>query len=134
MTKPIYRNVCLLLVFLSALPGLAQKSRPTKAPLPTAPATAVPPRLTQELQRLSDLSGGKVGFWATHLESGRTVAQNGQEPFPMASSYKVAIATQLLSRVDSNQLTLDQLIPLTNNDLHPGSGMLSDRFSWSTLR
>ena len=48
----------------------------------------------------------------------------------MASAYKVAIATQLLSRVDSGSVTLDQLIPITKNDLHPGSGMLSERFDW----
>ncbi|GAB3955254.1 class A beta-lactamase [Spirosoma harenae] len=90
----------------------------------------VPAKLEQELLRLSGLSGGKVGICAVHLESGKTVKQNGKEPFPMASSYKVAIATQLLTRVDSGSLNLDQLVTLTKNDLHPGSGMLTDRFNW----
>lgn len=109
--------------------AVAQKPKPANSPAQTT-AFAVPVRLEQELLRLSNLSGGKVGLCATHIESGKTITQNAKEPFPMASSYKVAIATQLLTRVDSGSLTLDQLVPISQNDLHPGSGMLSDRFSW----
>ncbi len=115
-------------LFLSLF-TFAQKAKTGKAVV-AQPAFTVPARLEQELLRLSTISGGKVGICATHIESGKTVTQNGKEPFPMASSYKVAIATQLLTRVDSGSVTLDQLIPITKNDLHPGSGMLSERFNW----
>jgi len=108
---------------------VAQKPK-TNKPAVLSTAFTVPARLSQELLRLSDRSGGKVGICAVHIESGKTIVQNGKDHFPMASSYKVAIATQLLTRVDSGSITLDQLIPLTKNDLHPGSGMISDRFNW----
>ncbi|MVM31315.1 class A beta-lactamase [Spirosoma sp. HMF4905] len=111
--------------------GIAQKPKLSKATAPApAPAFTVPVRLEQELFRLSNLSAGKVGICAVHLESGKTITQNGKDHFPMASSYKVAIATQLLSRVDSGSITLAQLVPILKTDFHPGSGMLSERFNW----
>lgn len=87
-------------------------------------------RLRTELARLSDLSGGKLGVTAIHLETGKTISQNGSEAFPMASSYKIPIAVQLLSRVDSGKLNLEQLIPFQYRDLHIGSGMIAERFDW----
>lgn len=121
----------LLAIALSCcgLLAVAQKPKASKVAA-LQPAFVVPVRLEQELLRLSAISGGKVGICATHIESGKTIVQNGKERFPMASAYKVAIATQLLSRVDSGSITLDQLVAITKNDLHPGSGMLTERFDW----
>ncbi|GAB4020400.1 class A beta-lactamase [Spirosoma migulaei] len=117
-------------IFCTVL-AIAQKPKANKTATPTpAPAFTVPVRLEQELLRLSNLSAGKVGICAVHLESGKTITQNGKDHFPMASSYKVAIATQLLTRVDSGSLSLAQLVPIVKTDFHPGSGMLSDRFNW----
>ena len=50
---------------------------------------------------------------------------NADEPFPMASTYKVPIAVQLLTRVDSGTVRLDSMIALKPSDLHPGSGTLT---------
>ncbi len=87
-------------------------------------------RIEKEIARLSSLSGGVLGVSAIHIESGKRLAQNGSTRFPMASSYKVPIAIQLLTKVDSGKYTLDQLIEISKADLHPGSGMLSERFNW----
>ncbi|AKD56419.1 class A beta-lactamase [Spirosoma radiotolerans] len=124
-----YTKLLVITALFWANLSVAQKQKATKLAEPTA-AFTVPVRLSQELMRLSDMSGGKVGICATHIETGKTITQNGKEGFPMASSYKVAIATQLLTRVDSGSLTLAQLVPITKSDFHPGSGMLSDRFNW----
>lgn len=126
MTTRLFKRISLALLLSTS----AVVAQPDKAPTMSLLPSAGTARLEQELLRLSNLSGGKVGIWATHIESGSTISQNGKEPFPMASAYKVAIATQLLTRVDSGSLALDQLITLTRNDLHPGSGMLSERFNW----
>jgi len=83
-------------------------------------------RLQQEIERLAPLAGGSVGVAAVHLESGREVYFNRGERFPMASTYKVPIAVQLLTRVDRGEVRLDSLIALTPADLHPGSGTLTD--------
>ena len=98
---------------------------------PTAPSTARDPmlsRLEAEITRLAAIAGGKVGVAAVHLETGREVVLNRGEPFPMASTYKVPIAVQLLSRVDSGALRLDSMITLRPSDLHPGSGTLTQLF------
>ena len=86
-------------------------------------------RLQREVARLSAVSGGTVGVTAIHLETGRRVSQNGTDRFPMASSFKVPIAVQLLTRVDKGEVKLDQMIDIKESDLHPGSGTLSDLFN-----
>jgi beta-lactamase class A len=82
-------------------------------------------RLQAEVARLAKISDGVVGMSALHVESNRRFQFHGEERFPMASSYKVPIAVQLLARVDRGELRLDQMVTLEAHDLHPGSGMLS---------
>lgn len=83
-------------------------------------------RLAREIERLAGESGGVMGVGALHLESGRSVILNGSQRFPMASSYKVPIAVQLLTLVDQGRVRLDSLITIRPGDIHPGSGMLSE--------
>jgi beta-lactamase class A len=95
----------------------------------SSPATdPLLPRLEAEITRLTAIAGGKVGVAAVHLETGREVVLNRGEPFPMASTYKVPIAVQLLTRVDSGALRLDSMVTLRPSDLHPGSGTLTQLF------
>jgi beta-lactamase class A len=86
-------------------------------------------RLEREIARLAKVSGGVVGVTAIHLETGRRVSMNGTDRFPMASTFKVPIAVQLLTRVDRGELKLDQMIDIKQSDLHPGSGTLADLFN-----
>src|SRR6185369_10556649 len=86
-------------------------------------------RLEREIARLSKVSGGVVGVTAIHLETGRRVSMNGSDRFPMASTFKVPIAVQLLTRVDKGVVKLDQMIEINQSDLHPGSGTLMDLFN-----
>jgi N-acyl-D-amino-acid deacylase len=85
--------------------------------------------LEREVARLAEGGGGPVGVSAVHLETGRRVSLRGDESFPMASTYKVPIAVQLLARVDAGELSLDQTLTLRPRDLHPGSGTLSELFT-----
>jgi beta-lactamase class A len=87
------------------------------------------PRLEREVARLSKVAGGIVGACAIHLETGRRISLNGGERFPMASSYKVPIAVQLLTRVDKGEIKLDEMIEIKPSDLHPGSGTLTSLFN-----
>ena len=86
-------------------------------------------RLEREIARLGNVSGGVTGATAIHVETGRRVSLNGADRFPMASSYKVPIAVQLLTLVDQGKVRLDQMIELKASDLHPGSGTLTNLFS-----
>lgn len=85
-------------------------------------------RLERELTRLAPLAGGRVGVGVVHLQSGRSVYLNADERFPMASSFKVPIAVQLLTRVERREIRLDTMITLRPSDLHPGSGTLTELF------
>jgi beta-lactamase class A len=116
------RILSLALLLSVACESLAQT--PTK-PEANCLADVALQRLDREIARAEKASGGKVGVSAIHLQSGRRIAFNASDRFPMASSYKVPIAVQLLTRVDQGDPALDQMIELKPSDLHPGSGMLT---------
>ena len=86
-------------------------------------------RLLAEIERLAPNSGGTVGVGAIHLETGRAVWFNEDDRFPMASTYKVPIAVQLLSRVDRGEISLADMVELEPTDIHPGSGTISNLFN-----
>ena len=92
------------------------------------PSIAAEPGLERELARLAKVSGGTMGVAAIHIESGRSAFLNPDETFPMASTYKVAIAAQLLHRVDQGELRLSKMIPFDPGSLSPGSGTISRLF------
>jgi beta-lactamase class A len=85
-------------------------------------------RLLREIERLAEASDGTVGVAAVHIETGRRVIFNPEEHFPMASTYKVPIAVQLLNRVDRGEISLWDMVELEPEDLHPGSGTLTRLF------
>jgi beta-lactamase class A len=81
-------------------------------------------RLLAELSSVADASGGRLGVSALHIESGRRIAFNAAERFPMASTFKVAVALKVLDQVDRRGLTLEQMIEIDGDHLSPGSGSL----------
>ena len=110
----------LAVALLPALPLAAQSVTPADDPGLG--------RLLAEIERLAPGSGGTVGVGAVHIETGRAVWFNEDERFPMASTYKVPIAVQLLSRVDRGEITLADMVELEPGDIHPGSGTISNLF------
>jgi beta-lactamase class A len=85
-------------------------------------------RLQQQLEFVAHSTDGAVGVTALHLESRRSVSVRGAEGFPMASAFKIPIAIQILSLADEGKLALDKMSTLTQADLHPGSGDLTEFF------
>jgi beta-lactamase class A len=65
-----------------------------------------------DIAREAKAAGGEVGVYAQHLESGLTLSLNSGARFPMASTFKVAVAGAVLTKVDAGQLKLDQLVPV----------------------
>jgi beta-lactamase class A len=127
---PASRRATLGVFALALIIPLATRTSPASAQAQSRPAATDPglSRLETEITRLAAISGGKVGVAAIHLETGREVVLNRGEPFPMASTYKVPIAVQLLTRVDSGHFKLDSMITIRASDLHPGSGTLTQLF------
>ena len=54
---------------------------------------------------------GRIGVAAVDLDGGGQVMINGDMPFPMASTAKIAIAATYLSGVEQGRLRLDQSFP-----------------------
>ncbi|MEP6690051.1 MAG: class A beta-lactamase [Gemmatimonadaceae bacterium] len=90
-----------------------------------APDTSLA-RLGAELRRAAAESGGTMGASVLHLESGARIAIRGAERFPMQSTYKVAIAMQLLHRAELGQLSLDSSVRILASDLRLGRSPLAD--------
>ncbi|HSR70524.1 MAG TPA: class A beta-lactamase [Acidobacteriota bacterium] len=82
-------------------------------------------RIEEELRRLSLAAGGTVGVAAVHIPSGEKVSLHSSQRFPMASTYKIAIAVALLRKVEAGELTLQERVELKETDLRPGSGTIA---------
>ena len=66
--------------------------------------------LEQQLAYLVAASPGDVGLAALDLTTGETVSIQGDVPFPMASTVKVAIAANYLAQVEHGRRSLNDTI------------------------
>ena len=64
--------------------------------------------LQAQVARIAAQAGGRVGVAAVDLDGGGSVYINGDMPFPMASTAKVAISATFLDGVEKGKLRLDQ--------------------------
>ena len=90
-----------------------------------APSAAAPPSaVNAEIGRISQGIDGVVGVAAWRLDGrGPRVLVNADQQFPMASTYKVAIAGTVLSQVDKGRLRLDQLVAIDPNMMVESEGL-----------
>ena len=88
--------------------------------------------LLNEIARLALPAGGIVGVSAEHLESGCRLAVRGNDLFPMASLFKVAVACRVLERVDAGELSLDQMVNV-GSTARVGPGGLAATFRFEGL-
>ena len=89
-------GLILWLLTLSAQPAVAQ----------SLPLLSVRQQLNQMIGDRAD----DVGIAALDLKTGEMISVQGDEPFPMASTVKVAIAANYLAQVEQGRRTLDQTI------------------------
>lgn len=68
--------------------------------------------------------GIEVGFSATHLPTGQTVAINPTALFPTASVYKIAVMVEVYRQADEGIFKLTDRLPLTDAQRVIGSGVL----------
>jgi beta-lactamase class A len=60
--------------------------------------------LYDRIEQISRAAQGRVGVAATVLETGESVALNGEQQFPMQSVYKFPIGMAVLAQVDQGKL------------------------------
>ena len=85
----------------------------TASLLVPAPATASATDLTSLESQLSALVAqrpGEYGIAALDLRDGSSVAVNGDTPFPMASTVKLAVAATFLAEVDAGRRSLADMV------------------------
>ena len=85
-------------------------------------------RIHNELERIAADASGLVGVSFCHVGSDQRLTLNAGELFPMASTYKVAIAATLLKLIDEQHFRLDEMIHINQDDLSPGSGIIRAHF------
>lgn len=76
-----------------------------------APSTFADP-LYRMLSSVAAPDRGRIGVAAMDLATGRTVGMLDSQPFPMASTSKIAIVATFLQGVDQGRFTLDQRFPM----------------------
>ena len=70
--------------------------------------------LEQRLAALATENAGEYGMAALDLQTGEMVSYNGNRPFPMASTMKIAVAAAYLTEVDAGRRSLDEMIGTTS--------------------
>lgn len=65
-----------------------------------------------QLAAIANASQGRIGVAAVDLGTGRTVSVLGNQPFPMASTSKLAIVATFLQGVDQGKYSLSDRYPL----------------------
>jgi beta-lactamase class A len=92
----IIRALCWLLVLIAAPAAAA-----------TSPALQT---FEQQLASIIDSRPGNYGVAALDLKTGEMISVRGDEPFPMASTVKIAVAANYLAQVEHGRRTLDDQI------------------------
>jgi beta-lactamase class A len=90
-----------------------------------APADTTLSSLHAGITELVAAFEGDVGVAAIHLESGRGVAVRGDEPFFLASVYKLPIAVALLQMADAGAVGLGDTVRLAPWDFRIGRATLA---------
>jgi beta-lactamase class A len=113
-----YLIACGALFSLAACSSIVPLAGSRQSPQTAAsPSQGCPPAdLREQYEKIASVTRGPVGAAATILETGVTVALNGEQHFPMQSVYKLPIAMTVLHQVDSGALKLDQKVLVKPKD------------------
>ena len=95
--------------FTGVVLGLALAAGAPVATMATPPAPAAAP-LSTEFARLAAQTDGTVGVAVRRVSGGPTLTLHADQSFPMASTFKVAVAGAIFARVDKGELSLDRMI------------------------
>lgn len=92
----------------------------TSSPAPS-PAVMADSELQNLIETIASEAKGKVGVYASVIETGETVSLNPNDRFPMQSVYKLPIAMAVMKHVEDGKLKLDDKIRVEKTDfVNPG--------------
>lgn len=86
--------------------------------------------LQRHFEEIADTLNGNIGISALHIESGESIAYNGNEKFPMQSVYKFPIAMVMLHEIDIGNFSLEDTIVISKSEYIPdlGHSPLRDKY------
>ena len=118
MAKRIHKIIAAALLAFPTLVATPQvvQSRP--------PVSLQDPRDIEIQSRVAAIVAqgrGRIGVAAMDLDGGGQVLVNGDMPFPMASTAKIAVSATMLEAVEQGRLRLDQPMPMMVPVLQPAS-------------
>jgi beta-lactamase class A len=96
--------------------GLAACAPRGEAAAPAAPSAGPAPEAF-DLSLLERRTGGRLGFVAHDLASGRKLVARGDERFVYCSTFKMYLAAATLLRVQAGRERLDRAIPVSRGDM-----------------
>lgn len=91
---------------------LALVSAPAAARPGTSLQNARDAAIERQVSAIVAQGRGRIGVAAVDLDGGGQIMINGDMPFPMASTAKIAVAATYLSGVEQGRLRLDQQFPM----------------------
>ena len=97
---------------LWCLAPLLVVAAPVQAHQGTALQTQRDLAIEQQVSAIVAQGRGRIGVAAVDLDGGGQIMINGDMPFPMASTAKVAVAATYLAGVEQGRLRLDQSFPM----------------------
>jgi beta-lactamase class A len=77
--------------------------------------------LRTEISRIASECGGRLGVSIFDVKTQEPFNHNGDDRFPMCSTFKLLAAAAVLKRVDDEKEQLGRLIPVAAGDVVPGS-------------
>ncbi len=119
------RRVCVSITVI--LLGSAAAARPSAS-------EATLERLRALIVRAAGGAHGSVGVAIKHLESGTELFVNADEPYPMASTFKLPVLVELYAKVKAGQLKWEDMIDIGLHDQHLGSGELTPLYDPPGIR
>jgi len=107
--------------------GLAMSCTLPRQSAAVETVAALTQRLQQELARIAQGTGGRLGVAVLDTETGLRASLHGNERFPMCSTFKALASAAVLRQVDCGQSSLDQHIQFEAKDIQPYSPVTKER-------
>ena len=111
-----------------SLPAILVVGLVAVAAVPSAQAPPPLERLRLQIEQALPAARGEVGVFLKHLETGTEVGVRADEPFPLASAYKLPILVEVYAQQRAGTVSFDEMYALKPTDQHIGSGDISVNF------
>jgi beta-lactamase class A len=102
------------------------KSTPVLLLMLLSDPAAAAQSLSTRIAAIASRVDAKVGVAAIDLDTGRTASLNADQPYPLASVYKLPLAIEVLHQVDAKRLSLDHSYTLKPSDFSLGHSPVRD--------